>query len=174
MTASIHDNSFSLEILMTKRPCAIPEGYHTLTVYLIVQNAGDAIDFYKNAFGAEERLRMPNPDGKTIGHAELKIGDSMLMLADEQPGAFGKAPPSLGGTPFCFVMYVENVDAAFQRVVDAGATVLQPLANKFYGDRAGLVVDPFGHQWALMSHVEDVPPEELSKRAAAEQAKMKK
>jgi PhnB protein len=157
---------------MSKPVQPIPDGYHTLTVYLIVRNAAEAIEFYKHAFAAEERLRMPNPDGKTIGHAELKIGDSMLMLADEQPGAFGKSPQTLGGTPFCFVMYVENVDAAFQRAVDAGATVIRPLEDKFYGDRTGIVIDPYGHQWALMSHVEDVSPEELAKRAAAEHAKM--
>jgi PhnB protein len=155
----------------TVRP--IPEGYHTLTTYLIVRDAARAIAFYKEAFGAEERLRMHGPDGKTIGHAELKFGDSMLMLADEAASATAKSPQSLGGTPFCFAMYVENVDTAFQRVVAAGATVLQPLADKFYGDRAGLVVDPYGHQWALMSHIEDVPPEELQKRAAAEHAKMR-
>jgi len=158
---------------MTK-PRAIPEGYHTLTVYLIVRDCAKAIDFYKAAFGAVERFRMPNPDGKTIGHAELKIGDSMLMLADEQPGAFGKSPQTLGGTPCCFVMYFEDVDVAFQRAVNAGATVIQPLQNKFYGDRAGLLADPFGHQWALMMHVEDVPPDELQRRAAAEHAKMGK
>ena len=149
----------------------IPDGYHTLTAYLIVRGAADAIDFYKRAFGAEERFRMPGPDGKTIGHAELKIDDSMLMLADEQAGAFGRSPQSLGGTPFCFAMYVENADAAFERAVKAGATVLRPLETKFYGDRIGMVADPYGHQWALMTHVEDVPPEEMGKRAAAEHTK---
>ena len=157
---------------MSKTVKPIPDGYHTLTVYLIVRDAAKAIDFYKSAFGAEERFRMPGADGKCIGHAEMKIGDSMLMLADEQPGAFGRSPQALGGTPFCFVVYVENVDAAFQRAVAAGATILRPLENKFYGDRVGMVVDPYGHQWCLMSHVEDVPPEELEKRAAAEHAKM--
>ena len=151
----------------------IPPGYHTLTVYIRVRNAADAMDFYKRAFGAEERFRMPNPDGK-IGHAELKIGDSMLMLADEQAGAFGKSPQTLGGTPFCFVMYVENVDAAFQRAVAAGATVIRPLQDKFYGDRTGIVADPYGHQWCLTTHVEDVPPDELQRRAQAEQSKMEK
>ena len=151
----------------------LSDGFKTaITATLSVRDWARAVEFYKAAFGAEERLRMPNPDGKTIGHAELKIGDSMLMLADEQPGAFGKSPQTLNGTPFCFVLYVENVDAAFQRAVDAGATVVRPLENKFYGDRSGLVVDPFGHQWALMSHVEDVPPDELAKRAAAEHEKM--
>jgi PhnB protein len=158
---------------MDKSVKPIPEGYHTLTVYLIVKGAAEAIDFYKRAFGAVELMRLPGADGKCVGHAELKIGDSILMLADEQPGAFGKSPPALGGTPFCFVMYVENVDAAFERAVKAGATVIRPLENKFYGDRAGMLADPFGHQWGLMSHVEDVPPEELGKRAAAEHEKMK-
>jgi PhnB protein len=157
---------------MAKSVKPIPDGYHTLTVYLMVRGAADAIEFYKRAFGAVECMRMPGPDGKTIGHAELKIGDSMLMLADEQAGAFGKSPESLGGTPFCFVMYVENADAAFERAVKAGAKVLRPLENKFYGDRTGMVVDPYGHQWALMTHIEDVPPEEMEKRAAAEHAKM--
>ena len=158
---------------MSKSVQPIPPGYHTLTVYILVRNAAEAMDFYKRAFGAEERFRMPNPDGK-IGHAELKIGDSMLMLADEQDGAFGKSPQTLGGTPFCFVMYLENVDAAFQRAVAAGATVIRPLENKFYGDRTGIVADLYGHQWCLMTHVEDVPPDELQRRAQAEQAKMEK
>jgi PhnB protein len=158
---------------MAKTVQPIPEGYHTLTVYLIVRNAAQAIDFYKAAFGAEERLRMCGADGKTIGHAELKIGDSMLMLADETASSIGRSPQTLGGTPFSFAMYVDNVDAAFQRAVNAGATVLHPLENKFYGDRLGMVVDPYGHQWALMSHVEYVPPEELQERAAAAHAKMK-
>jgi PhnB protein len=162
---------------MSKKVKPIPEEYHTLTVYLIVRNAADAIEFYKRAFGAEECMRIPGPDGKTIGHAELKIGDSMVMLADEVAAAmespiFARSPQTLGGNTFCFCMYVENVDAAFQRAVEAGATVTRPLENKFYGDRVGMVVDPYGHQWALMSHIEDVSPEEMEKRAAAEHAKM--
>lgn len=156
---------------MSKPVNPIPPGYDRLTAYIIVKGAADAIDFYKRAFGAAECLRMPNPDG-TIGHAELKIGASMLMLADDQPGACGKAPTALGGTPFCFVHYVDMVDAAFDRAVAAGATVVRPLANMFYGDRSCMLVDPFGHQWALMQHIEDVPPDELQRRAAAEQAKM--
>jgi PhnB protein len=147
----------------------IPPGYDHLTVYIIVRGAARAIDFYQKAFGAVECLRMPGPDGKTIAHAELKIGESMLMLADEADAAMARSPQALGGTPFCFVMYVADVDAAFQRAVEAGATVLRPLENKFYGDRSAIIVDPFGHQWALMSHIEDVPPDELAKRAAAEQ-----
>ena len=157
---------------MTKSVKPIPDGYHTLTAYIIVRNASDAIEFYKRAFGAEERLRMCGPDGKTIGHAELKIGDSMLMMADEAVAPTSKSPQTLNGTTFCFCMYVDNVDAAFQRAVDAGAKVLRPLADMFYGDRVGMLIDPYGHQWGLMMHVEDVPPEELGKRAAAEHAKM--
>jgi PhnB protein len=149
---------------------AIPPGYERLIAYLIVRGAGEAIDFYQKAFGAIECLRMPGPAGKTIVHAELKIGESMLMLADEAGAAMGRSPQTLGGTPVCFVMYVAEVDAVFRHAVEAGATVLQPLQNKFYGDRSGVITDPFGHQWALMSHVEDVPSDELAKRAAAEHA----
>ena len=158
---------------MTTPVKPIPPGYDRLSTYIIVRRAAEAIDFYKRAFGAIEHFRMPGPDGK-IGHAELQIGASMLMLADEVGPAMGRAPESLGGTPFCFVHYVDDVDAAFRRAVDAGATVLQPLTNKFYGDRSGMIVDPFGHQWALMMHIEDVPPEEMAKRAAAEHEKMSK
>lgn len=150
---------------------AIPPGYERLTAYIIVRGAAQAIEFYQKAFDAVECLRMPGPDGKTIAHAELKIGESMLMLADEAGMAMGRSPRSLGGTPCCLVMYVADVDAVFRRAVDAGATVLQPLQNKFYGDRSGVIIDPCGHQWALMTHVEDVPPDELAKRAAAEQPK---
>jgi PhnB protein len=152
----------------------IPKGYEGLTVYLIVRGAAEAIEFYKKAFGAVERFRMPAPDGKTIGHAELQIGPSMLMLADEGPGAMSKSPQTLGGTTFCSVMYVENCDAVFASAVKAGATVMRPLENKFYGDRIGMVVDPFGHTWALMTHIEDVPPDEMQKRADAEHLKMEK
>lgn len=148
----------------------IPPGYDRLTAYIIVRGAAQAIDFYKNAFGAVETMRLPGPDGK-IGHAELKIGESMLMLADECDAAMSRSPQTLGGTPFCFTMYVEDCDRVFQRAVAAGATVLQPLQNKFYGDRAGIVADPFGYHWALMTHIEDVPADELARRAAAMQQK---
>jgi PhnB protein len=143
----------------------IPPGYERLTVYIIVRGAAQAIDFYQRAFAAVECLRMLGPDGTTIAHAELRIGESMLMLADEAGAALGRSPHALGGTPFCFVMYVADVDAVFHRAVAAGASVLQPPENKFYGDRSGVIVDPFGHQWALMCHIEDVPPDELAKRA---------
>jgi PhnB protein len=142
----------------------IPEGFHTVTPYLSVKGAGQAIEFYKRAFGAQERFRMPGPDGKTIGHAELTMGNSILMLADEMPGCGNHSPASLKGTPVSFMIYVENADAAFKRAVDAGAKIKQPVENKFYGERAGSVVDPFGHQWTLMTHVEDVPPAEMQKR----------
>lgn len=145
----------------------IPDGYPTLTPYLIVRGGAQAIAFYQRAFGAQERYRIPGPDGKTVGHAELTIGDALIMLADETPGMGNRSPQSLAGTPVGFALYVENVDAAFERAVAAGASVLRPLENQFYGDRAGTVTDPFGHQWSLMTHIEDVSPEEMQKRAAA-------
>jgi PhnB protein len=157
---------------MTSPVKPIPEGYHTLTPYLIIRGAAQAIDFYKKAFDAKELFRMPAPDGKKIGHAEIKIGDSILMLADEAPEMGFLSPQSLNGTPVSLLVYVKDVDTVFQRTVDAGATVMLPLENKFYGDRMGTIVDPFGHQWSLGTHVEDVPPEEMKKRAAAEAAKM--
>ena len=145
----------------------VPEGYHTVTPYLYIRGATQAIDFYKRAFGAEERYRMPGPDGR-IGHAELTLGDSIIMLADEMPEHGIKSPHSLSGTSVSLAVYVEDADAAFNRAVDAGATVLQPLKDQFYGDRSGKVADPYGHQWSLMTHVEDVSPEEMSKRMQAE------
>jgi PhnB protein len=157
---------------MAKAVKPIPDGYHTLTPYLVIKGAAQAIDFYKQAFGAEELFRMPGPDGKTVGHAEIKIGDSMVMLADEYPDFGFRSPQSLNGTPVSFMFYVKDVDTAFKRAVDAGATVVRPVANQFYGDRSGTITDPFGHQWTLGTHVEDVAPEELEKRAAAEHAKM--
>jgi PhnB protein len=150
----------------------IPEGYRAVTPYLSVRGAADAIDFYTRAFGAEERYRLPGPDGKTIGHAELTIGDSLIMLSDEMPDWGNLSPLSLNGTPVSFALYVEDADAAFARAVAAGATVLDPVENRFYGDRSGTVTDPFGHRWSLMTHVENVSPEEMDKRLAAEYAKM--
>ncbi len=150
----------------------IPDGFHTLTPYLSVKGAAQAIEFYKRAFGATERCRMPGPDGQTVGHAEIVIGNSIVMLADEFPEFGNTSPQTLKGTPVSFALYVEDADAAYQRAVGAGATVLRPIADQFYGDRAGTVEDPFGHRWTLMTHKEDVAPEELKTRLAAMYAKM--
>ena len=142
----------------------IPDGFHAVTPYLTVKNATEAIEFYKRAFGAQERYRMPAPDGK-IGHAELQIRDSIVMLADEFPECAGsQSPETLNGSPVGFALYVENVDQAFKRAIDAGATVKDPVEDKFWGDRSGSVIDPFGHRWMLLTHVEDVAPEEMKKR----------
>jgi PhnB protein len=144
----------------------IPDGYHTATPYLIIRGAGDAIEFYKKAFGATELFRFPTPDGK-IGHAEIKIGDSPIMLADEYPEMGYKGPPTLGGSPVSIMIYVENVDTIFNQAVAAGATVKEAVSDKFYGDRLGTVTDPFGHVWHISTHKEDVPLEEMQKRAKA-------
>jgi PhnB protein len=149
----------------------IPDGFHTLTPYLTVKGAASAIDFYKRAFGAQERFRMYGPDGKTIGHAEVVIGDSILMLSEENPH-FNKSPQTLNGTTVSLLIYVEDVDAAFKRAVDAGAKVLLPVEDKFYGERAGSLTDPYGHMWTLMTHIEDVSPQEMDKRLAEFNAKM--
>jgi PhnB protein len=144
---------------------AIPDGYHTATPYLIVKGAAQAIEFYKNAFGAKELFRMAAPDDGSVGHAEIKIGDSIIMLADENPGMGYRGPRSLGGAAVSTMLYVEDVDDRFSRAVAAGAKVQRPLENQFYGDRSGTVEDPFGHVWTIATHVEDIPPEEMSKRA---------
>jgi PhnB protein len=151
---------------MTNKVKAIPEGYHTATPYLIVAGAAKAIEFYKRAFGAEEMMRMPQPDGR-IGHAEIKIGDSTIMLADENPEMGARSPQSLGGSPVSILLYVEHVDTTFAQAVAAGATAQRPVADQFYGDRTGGVTDPFGHVWYIATHKEDVSPEEMKKRAAA-------
>src|SRR3954468_260517 len=143
----------------------IPEGYPQVIPYLAVDRASDAIDFYGEVFGATERMRMPGPDGK-IGHAELEIGDSVIMLADEFPDMGHRGPKTLGGTPVTISVYVDDVDDAFERAIQEGATSLRPVENQFYGDRAGQFEDPFGHRWSIATHVEDVPPEEMEKRAA--------
>jgi PhnB protein len=148
----------------------IPEGYHSVTPYLIIRDAARAIDFYKKAFGATEVMRMPTPDGK-IGHAEIKIGDSHVMLADESPEMGHLSPQSVGGSPVGLMVYLENVDDVFGRAVSGGAKVKQPVEDKFYGDRSGSVEDPFGHLWHISTHIEDVPPDEMEKRAAAYMAK---
>lgn len=156
---------------MTDAVKPIPEGYNGVTPYLIIKGAAEAIEFYKTAFGATELFRMPMPDGK-IGHAEIKIGSSILMLADEMLEMEFRSPQALNGSPVGFLIYVEDVDTEFQRALDAGATLSRPLENKFYGDRMGSVRDPFGYEWSLGTHVEDVAPEEMSRRAEEEHAKM--
>jgi PhnB protein len=145
----------------------IPDGYHAITPYLVISGAAAAIDFYKQAFGATEVLRMPDPSGQKIGHAELKIGDASFMLADEYPDMGHRSPASLGGTPVSLLVYVENVDQVVAQALAAGAKELRPVADQFYGDRVGMVADPFGHVWSIATHVEDVPSDELLLRAAA-------
>ena len=151
---------------MADRVKPIPDGYNGVTPYLIVNGAARAIEFYKQAFGATETFRMERPDGR-VGHAEIKIGDSHVMLADEHPEMGARGPQSIGGSPISLVLYVEDVDATVNRAVEAGAKLTRPVANQFYGDRTGGVEDPFGHAWYVATHVEDVAPEEMQKRAAA-------
>jgi len=148
------------------KPKPIPEGYHTATPYLIIKDAAKAIEFYKKAFGAKEMMRMSQPDGR-IGHAEIKIGDSPILLADEFPEMGARSPQSLGGSPVSILLYVADVDAFAKQAVTAGAKVVRPIKDQFYGDRSGSFEDPFGHQWHIATHVEDVAPEEMHKRAAA-------
>lgn len=143
---------------------AIPDGYHSATPYLIVKGAAQAIEFYKHAFGATELFRMADPSGR-VGHAEIKIGDSVIMLADDSMGY--REPRALGGSPVSIMLYLEHVDDVFARAVKAGARAQRPVANQFYGDRSGTLEDPFGHVWTIATHVEDVPPAELERRAAA-------
>ena len=143
----------------------IPDGYPRVTPYLHVDGASKAIEFYRTVFGAKERMRMAGPDGR-IGHAELEIGNSMIMVADEHPDMNIRGPKSIGGTPVTVLVYVEDVDRAFERALKAGAKELRPVENQFYGDRSGQFEDPFGHQWNVATHVEDVPPDEMAKRAA--------
>jgi uncharacterized glyoxalase superfamily protein PhnB len=143
----------------------IPEGFRTVTPHLIIRDAAKAMAFYKAAFGAEEICRMPGPDGKVM-HAEVRIGDSIVMLADEFPQWNCQGPQARGGTTVSLHVYVQNADAAFAKAVAAGATVMMPLENMFWGDRYGKLVDPFGHEWAIAQHVEDMTPEEMSRRGA--------
>jgi PhnB protein len=142
----------------------IPEGYRSVTPYLVFEDAAAAINFYKTAFGAEERMRMEAPGGK-IGHAEIEIGDSLVMLSDAFPQSTTRPPSELGGTSAGVFLYVEDVDAVTQRAVDAGATVTMEVADQFWGDRFGSIKDPFGHVWSIATHVEDVAPEEMAERA---------
>lgn len=143
---------------------SIPDGYHSVTPYLIVKGAADALDFYKRVFGATELMRMPDPSGK-IGHAEIQIGDSHIMLADEYPEMGHRSPQTLGGAGVSLMIYLDGVDEVYKRAVAAGAKEIQPLKNQFYGDRSGTVQDPYGHVWTIATHVEDVAPEEMERRA---------
>lgn len=145
------------------RPNPIPEGYHTITPYLFVKGATAAMDFYQRAFGAEELFRLEGP-GDLIGHAEMRIGDSPFMLSDEFEAWENRSPLTLGGSTVLMMVYVEDVDAAFTRALEAGAKEIRPPENHFYGDRAGTLEDPFGHRWTLSTHVEDVPPDVMNAR----------
>jgi PhnB protein len=142
----------------------VPEGYHNVTPYLMIKDAHQAIDYYKRVFGATERMRMDAPGGK-IGHAELQIGDSVVMLADEFPEMGHRSPRALGGSPVSLVLYVEQVDEVWKRALEAGAKQIRPLEDQFYGDRMGTLEDPFGHIWSLATHIEDVSPEEMARRS---------
>jgi PhnB protein len=149
----------------------IPEGYHSLQIYLAVEDASKAIDFYKEAFGAEETIRMPGPDG-SVAHAELQIGDSKLMLSDPFPQATVRPPSERGGTTASIFMYVEDADATFEQAQQAGATVASPLEDMFWGDRFGTLADPFGHVWSVATHKEDLSEEEMAERSKAAMAEM--
>jgi len=143
---------------------SIPDGFHTLTPHLVVKGASKAIEFYKKAFGAKELKRMAGPDGKSIIHADLQIGDSHLLLVDEFPEMNARGPQSFGGSPVSIHMFVEDVDVAFEQALAAGAEVRMPLADQFWGDRYGVLADPFGHIWSLATHKEDLTPEEIGER----------
>ena len=147
---------------MTPKVNPRPQGYHTVTPSIVVQEGAKALEFYRKAFGAEETVRMPGPDGN-IMHAEFRIGDSVIMLSDEMPEMGAKSPKAYGGSPVKFYVYVEDVDAAWKRALDAGAKPVVPLQDMFWGDRLGCVEDPFGHAWNLAQHVADPTPEEMQK-----------
>ena len=144
-------------------PQPIPDDYPRVTPYLYIDGAKAAIDFYTSVLGAKEKMTMPGPDGR-VGHAELTLGESVFMLADEYPEIGVRGPRSVGGTPVAIHVYVEDVDATFDRAIKAGATTLRPVENKFYGDRGGEFEDPFGHRWSIATHIEDLSPEEMQKR----------
>jgi PhnB protein len=144
----------------------IPDDYPRVTPYLYIDGAGAAIDFYCSVLGARERMRMAGPDGR-VGHAELELGDSMIMLADQNPDMDVRGPRAIGGTPMSLHVYVEDADGVFDRAIQAGAKALRSVEDQFYGDRSGQFEDPFGHRWNVATHVEDVPSEEMEKRAAA-------
>jgi len=147
-----------------------PQGYHSLTPYMTVKDARAALEFYKKAFGAEKVLLLSMPDG-SVAHAEIRIGDSVVMLAEENESWGNKSPVTLGGSPMFLMAYVADVDAAFRRALDAGATEVRPVADQFYGDRSGTLKDPFGHQWTLSTHIEEVSEAEAQRRMEAEFAK---
>ena len=153
---------------------AIPEGQHSITPYLVVRGAAQAISFYQKAFGALDRGTMTTPDGKTVVHAELQIGDAFLYLSEEFPNMGTKAPPTVGGSPVSIHLYVEDVDGVVNRAVAAGATLKMPPADMFWGDRFAKLTDPFGHEWSVATHKEDVSPEEMKKRSEAAFAQMGK
>lgn len=144
----------------------IPDGYHTATPYLIIKGAAVAIEFYKNAFGATELMRVPGPGG-VLMHAEIKIGDSIIMLADEFPDMDALSPTTIGGSPVGLMLYLPNVDEVFARAIAAGGKEFRTVQNQFYGDRSGTLTDPFGHKWTIATHVEDVSHEEIERRIAA-------
>jgi PhnB protein len=161
---------------MSESPKTIPDGYHSINTYLVVRNADRAIQFYKKAFGAEERFRMHGPDGKTIMHADLKIGDSVFMLTEESKEMKALSPDSIGGSPVTMYVYVKDVDSIFNQAISEGATMLKPVQDQFYGDRSGYLRDPFGHLWSIATHKKDLSPDELRKAGEAffeEMSKMK-
>ena len=151
---------------MSTKTKPVPTGYHTVTPYLVIKDAGKAIEFYKKAFGATESVRLNTPDGNVM-HAEIKIGDSYVMLCDECPDWNALSPQTIGGTAVSIVLYLEDVDSVVNNAVAAGATVLMPVADQFWGDRMGTVADPYGHKWSIATHVEDVSPEEMATRFKA-------
>jgi PhnB protein len=151
--------------MATKATKPIPDGYHSVTPYLMQSDCAGALEFYKKAFGAEELLRMPGAPGK-VGHAEIRIGDSMVMMADDDAQAFGKSPGPGGSVTSSLMIYVADCDTVFKRALAAGASELRPLVDQFYGDRSGTLKDPFGHIWTVATHTEDVPPDEMEKRVA--------
>ena len=156
---------------MTK---AIPEGFHSVTPMFMFKDARKAIEFYKSAFGAQERFAMPGPDGKGVMHAEVRIGDSIIMMGEESPQQPCKSAETMGGSPINFYLYVENVDAAFRRALEAGAEARMPVQDMFWGDRAGSVQDPFGYSWMLATHIKDLTPQEIQEGAKAAFAQMER
>jgi PhnB protein len=152
---------------MSEGAKTIPDGFHSINSYLVVRNAPKAIEFYKKAFNAEERFRMQGPDGNTIMHADLKLGDSVFMLTEESAEMKALSPESVGGSPVSMYVYVNDVDAIFNQAVSEGATVLKPVTDQFYGDRSGYLRDPFGHLWSIATHKKDLSPDELRKAGQA-------